>query len=393
MPDRPVYYVLPPDAPAASPPVARPSSFARPAAPLARPEPVAAPAPVDAEPALTAPEAPPPPVARPKPTARPGKRPFKLIDIWKRYLPPVRLVWIFLGIFAWVGGGFVNWTRAGPILALPLIGIVADLWFQWVRYPKVRFPDAAITISMFLAVIIWPSEISLALVSIGVATIGLRHLLRRDAHPWFNPAAAGIAVGTFLFGLPTSWHVGVTTWEVGLVLLFGLILIVKAPHTWRIPVFFYAIYLPIEIALALYLHQGGHLSQILLAGPLSAAYLFYVLFMVTEPRTAPTSRKAMPLYGLIVGAAAAGLPILFILYPELGALGIIAPFLALFVGNTFTMVLPSARGSGRSASAAAKNPALPAPVARAERGRAAPVTPLGASGTAGLAPMRSFLRR
>ncbi len=299
---------------------------------------------------------PPVPAAVPVTAAPPAPRPrrrFRPIDLWRRYLPPVRLVWISLGILVAYGGGFVSSARASPLLLVPLVGILTDLLFQRVRFPRLRVPDAAIATSLFLALIIWPTDVSLPLLSIVVASVGLRHFVRSGGHPWLNPAAAGLALATILFALPTSWHVGLTLEETVLVAALGGLLMVRAPHAWRIPVFYFATYLTLVVAFAFALGAGAHWTQSLLLEGLSGESVFFGFFMVTEPRTAPSARWAMAAFGILVGIVSAGFPVLFTEVPVLNALGVIAPFLALFTGNLFTLVLPSARGVQRSAPVAA----------------------------------------
>lgn len=275
------------------------------------------------------------------------RRRFRPIDLWRRYLPPVRLVWLFLGILVAVGGGFVSGLRAYPLLAIPVVGAITDLAFQKVRFPKLRFPDAALATSLFLSVIIWPAELTLPLLSIVVVSIGLRHFVRAGGHPWFNPAAAGLVLATALFALPSSWHVGLNWTEIALVALFGVVLMVRAPHAWRIPVFYFGTYLLVVLGLTFALGAGARWPLAIEFEVLSGASVFFGFFMVTEPRTAPSARWAMAVYGSLLGVVSAGFPVLFTEVPALGALGVIAPFLALLVGNFFTLVLPSARGAQR----------------------------------------------
>ena len=301
------------------------------------PAPPEPPAPIAAAPAAVA--------ARKAPVVR---RKFRPIDIWRRYLPPVRLVWIFLGILVAVGGGFVSSTRAIPLLVLPVTALITDLAFQKVRFPRLRIPDAAIATSLFLALIIWPADVTLALLSIAVVSVGLRHFVRAGGHPWFNPAAAGLVLATAIFALPTSWHVGLSSGEIVLVALFGTLLIVRAPHAWRIPVFYFASNLVTVLAITFALGAGATWPMALEFEVFSGASVFFGFFMVTEPRTAPSARWAMAVFGGIVGVVSGAFPVLFAEVPVLGALGVIAPFLALFVGNLFTL-LPFARGARRAA--------------------------------------------
>lgn len=278
-----------------------------------------------------------------------ARRPFRPIDIWKRYLPPVRLVWVFLGVILAFVGGFRSSAIAGPLLLVPIVGAITDLAFQRVRFPRLRFPDAALATSLFLSLIIWPTAVDLALISIAVVAVGVRHVVRVSSHPLLNPAAAGIAIATMLFAMPTSWHLGLSVADSVVIALLGALLIVRATHTWRMPVLYFATYLPATVALTLAYGGSAHLVPLLEAGALGPASIFFGMFMVTEPRTAPTARRPMAIFAGLVGISAAVLPIAFTEVPSLGALGVLAPFLALFIGNVFAAVLPSARGTRKPA--------------------------------------------
>jgi|GEM_PF-6728662 len=293
---------------------------------------------------------------------RPAKRRFRPMDIWKRYLPPVRLVWVFLLGIAWEQGGFDSAAQAGPILAVLFLGVVTDLGFQWVRFPRLRVPDAALATSLFLALIIWPGAVDYALVSIAVTAVGLRHVLRVGGHPLLNPAAAGIALATVLFGMSTSWHVGLTPTDSIVMAVLGAVLVARAPHTFRLPIGYFAAFMPLTVALTVALGGARHLVLLLEEGALGPASIFFGMFMVTEPRTAPSARPMMWVFAISVGVVSAALPVVFTEVTALGAFGVLAPFLALFVGNVLTVALPSARGARRPTVSRPVAPATPAGV-------------------------------
>ncbi|HEV2165867.1 MAG TPA: RnfABCDGE type electron transport complex subunit D [Thermoplasmata archaeon] len=274
------------------------------------------------------------------------------------------MVWILLAVLAAFSGGLTRWSETGPIFALPAVGALTDLGFQRVRFPRLRFPDAALATSLFLVLIIWPSTVDLALVSVTIASVGLRHAVRLGGHPLLNPVAVGLTFGAVVFAIPSSWHVGVGATHQGLIVAFGALLVARAPHTWRLPVFYFAAALPLSVALSFLQGSGSHWLSLLEAGGLAPGALFYGFFMATEPRTAPSNRRAMIEYAALVGVAATGLPFLLTEITVLSGIGVLAPYLALFVGNLFTVALPSARGTQRAtAQAPERLPARPAPEA------------------------------
>ena len=289
-------------------------------------------------------------------------RNFLPIRIWKRYFPPVRLVWIFLLVIVWNGQGFLNEQVAWPLLLLPVVCVATDMALQSARFPKLRIPDAALANGLFLSVILWPTEVSLSLIAVAAATVAIRHFVRVASHPVLNPAAVGVTIAAAVFALPQPWHVGVTLNDTILVLILGLILWSRALHTWRLWAVYFVTNIALTIGLADYLSGTQYLWLIVQTSVLGATPVFYGMFMVTEPRTAPTARRMMLVFGGLVGFAAAFFPFLFAYYISLSALGVIAPYLALFAGNIFTIALPSARGARRAAPKKAPISATRTPV-------------------------------
>jgi hypothetical protein len=70
----------------------------------------------------------------------------------------------------------------------------------------------------------------------------------------------------------------------------------------------------------------------------------------------------MWVFAISVGVVSAALPVVFTEVTALGAFGVLAPFLALFVGNVLTVALPSARGARRPTVSRPVAPATPAGV-------------------------------
>jgi hypothetical protein len=331
------------------------------------PGPDAPPAPSDAPPAESPPgptpedpSAPAAPVAtRRSAPRRPTRRHSLPVRIWKRYFPPVRLVWIFLFVILWNGGGFANRTVLLPLLVLPAVAVVADLYLQYTRFPKVRFPDAAIATGLFLSLILWPTTVSIELAAVAAATIGIRHLVRFRGHPVLNPAALGVTLAAVLFALPQPWHVGATVTDTALVALLGLVLWSRAWHSWRLWAVFFAVNIAATLTIAEYLGGGSALPLVIKNSVLGAQTIFFGFFMVTEPRTAPSARWAKIPYAALIGLSSALLPLLFVQSPALAALGVLTPYLSLFAGNLFAAALPRARRRAAAASSAGGRVARP----------------------------------
>lgn len=254
----------------------------------------------------------------------------------KRWLPPARLLWIFLGALGVYGvQTFGDALGLGSLLVLPIVAVVVDLTFQAVRFPGVRFPDAAIATGLFLALIFPPTASILFAATATGAAIALRHVLRYRGRPWFNPTMTGALLGSVLFGLAPAWWVAVgpavgyaTIGEIAMVAM-GLLLLARSWRAWRLPAAFFATYA--LLAVVQHVIVGASIDpRILFLEAIDPVTIFFGLYMVTEPRTAPVALPAQTLYAGLVGVSAAVFPIVT---PTLGVI------LALLIGNVTSVLM------------------------------------------------------
>lgn len=288
----------------------------------------------------------------------------------RRSLPPARLVWVSLTVLGAYSLVYLDGLGATSIAFLPLIAVCIDLLFQRVRFERVRFPDAAIATGLFVALVLPPTA---PLLFTGLATfvgVATRHIFRYAGRPWFNPAATGILLGSFAFGLAPAWWAGVGPFGEIAVVALGLGLIVRSPAQWRIPATFVLAYAFLA-SLQNLLFGATTDPHVLLLQATDPTMVFFALFMVAEPRTAPSSPAAQPLYAGLVGTLAAFAPAFA---PSVGFL------FALIAGNAVAIALRR----GERARAAA-----PARTGRVAKGRpkraAAPRWSLSRRAGAGLA--------
>ena len=261
-------------------------------------------------------------------TPRPRSLPRAARPLLAR-LPPVRLLWISLIGIGLLGVVYLNGLGLPSLVVLPLVALGVDVLFQAVRFPQVRFPDAALATGLFLALIFPPTA---PLFFAGVATvaaISVRHALRYRGRPWFNPAAVGALTGALLLGLAPAWWVAVgPTGEVAMLAL-GAMLLARNWRAWRLPLTFFAAYS--VLTLVQHLMVGASTSpSVLLLETIDPVVLFFGLFMVVEPRSAPLLPYEQPLFAGVVGVAAALLPTVL---PSLGI------FIALLGGNLLALAM------------------------------------------------------
>jgi Na+-translocating ferredoxin:NAD+ oxidoreductase RnfD subunit len=247
----------------------------------------------------------------------------------RRVLPPVRILWLMLVGLGIYGSNYLGGLGESTLVVAPLIAVVADLGFQSVRFDRPRFPDSALATGLFIA-LIFPPTASLALVAtVAFAAVAFRHVLRSKGRPWFNPAATGILLGTLFLGLAPAWWVGIGPFGEVAILALGLVLLARTPRQWRLPAVFLMTYG--VLAAVQHVVVGASLApHVLLLQAFDPATLFFALFMVVEPRTAPGAAHDQILYAGTIGVGAAFLPLFL---PSLGIL------VALLGGNVLALLL------------------------------------------------------
>jgi Na+-translocating ferredoxin:NAD+ oxidoreductase RnfD subunit len=278
---------------------------------------------------------------------------------WPAHLPPARVTWIALVVLAGYGFEQLMGLPAASLLALPLTAVLVDLLFQRVRFPSLRFPDAALATGLFLSLLLPPTVPLLGAIAVTVGAIGLRHTVRTRGRPVFNPAATGLVFAILLFGFAPAWWVALGHWGEYLLVALGLVLFARTPASWRLPATFfpvYGVFAGIE-----HLWFGAATSaRVLFLTAIDPSIVFFGLFMLTEPRTAPSRPYAQPLYAAVVALAAVFLSAVL---PTLGV------FLALLAGNLLALVVvrriarptraPAARAARRRGTARARSWSIP----------------------------------
>jgi Na+-translocating ferredoxin:NAD+ oxidoreductase RnfD subunit len=257
------------------------------------------------------------------------------------------------------------------VFALPATAVLVDVAIQSLRFPRVRFPDAALASGLFLSLLLPPTVPVLAGVATTTGAIIIRHTLRYRGRPVLNPAATGMILGAALFGLGPAWWVSLGAYGELVLVALGLVLLVRTPRSWMLPAVFllvYGLFAVVEHVLF-----GAALSErVLLLTAADPSVVFLGVFMLTEPRTAPSDARAYPLYAAVAALGAVFIPIVL---PSLGIL------VGLLVGNVLAGALrprgsaapkpvprAAARGTRRAAASERRSVAPWSPARRATVG-------------------------
>ncbi len=238
------------------------------------------------------------------------------------------MVWVALlalilwGIYYLQGAGWYE-------LFLFPIAALTDLAFQRIRFDKLRLPEGALATAGFLVLLFPPTSALLLSGTATIVTITLKHVLRRSGSPIFNPAALGVLAGAVALGLAPSWWVGLGTPGFILLPALGLFIFWRNLSRWEMVVSFFLAYAGIATLYLLFFQQITAPTLFLLK-IFDPATVFFGLYMVSEPRTAPADPAVQPLFGATVAIASLGLSLLL---PTTGVL------LALMVGNLLHLAL------------------------------------------------------
>ncbi|MCI4337495.1 MAG: RnfABCDGE type electron transport complex subunit D [Thermoplasmata archaeon] len=222
-------------------------------------------------------------------------------------MPPARLTWILLVALGGYAVAHFGGLGLTTLIGVPIVAAIADLAFQSVRFAKLRVPDAAIATGIFVALLVPPTVPLFAAGTAAFAAIGVKHVLRHRGRPIMNPAAVGVLLGVFLLGLAPAWWAGVNTVSEVAVVVFGAFLIARNPVTWRLPVTFFLVYAPFSVLVKVLL-SASLSPKLLILGVVDPATLFFGLWMVAEPRSAPRDPRLHPLFAAIVAFGAVLLP-------------------------------------------------------------------------------------
>ncbi|MDE1821964.1 MAG: hypothetical protein KGJ23_01560 [Euryarchaeota archaeon] len=292
---------------------------------------------------------------------------------WPPWLSQVRLLVLVLGAAGVQAAFFMGPT--GPGLALAQLGLFplasggADVIIARYRWGAWRVPWNGMATGLFVALVLPPQGSGIgpgapllldgAILSV-IAILG-KHVLRWRSHPILNPAASAMLLGGAVLGLAPAWWGTIgpqlspgTFFPVFVV--GGILVNARTWRRWTLPAAFFATYaagVTVQRALSFAVMGQGFTLPILLNEVVDPATLFFALFMVVEPRTAPSAPHAWPLYGGIVGAVAA---LLTITVPALGAQTTIGPFsllIALAIGNLFGILLRRPRSDTTEAKSSA----------------------------------------
>lgn len=168
------------------------------------------------------------------------------------------------------------------------------------------------------------------IIMVSILAMASKYLLAIEKKHLFNPAAIAVVLTALFSGMSANWRVG-TISMFPFVLVGGLLIIRKIRREDMAFSFFMTAFVTILIAGII---KGSNLLTLFRTVVFETPAFFFAFVMLTEPLTAPVTKKLQIVYAAIVG---------FFFAPQihLGSL-YFTPELALVIGNVFSYVVSPA---------------------------------------------------
>ncbi len=202
-----------------------------------------------------------------------------------------------LTILAFVGMLSLGFEKTLPLIVVSVMtASFADLGINYFKNKKIFFPSSAIIIGLIIGTLLKPAlPLYIPAITSFVAILS-KHVIRVNKKHIFNPAIFGITATLLLFPVTLSWWGMRSAIFVG---ISGLFILYKLRRIQHIFAFFF-VYVFLELIYTLIKNQP---FSFIAYEVLSGAFLFFVLFMLTDPRTAPIKSKTKIFYGIIAAIA------------------------------------------------------------------------------------------
>jgi Na+-translocating ferredoxin:NAD+ oxidoreductase RnfD subunit len=235
-----------------------------------------------------------------------------LFKLEARWYVVIAILW--MAFSAVRSEGAIVFSHTIPIC---LISCLLDLAVIYIRDRKIAFPLSALVSGLIISAVLAPAKLFYIA---PVAAILSKHIIKVSGRHIFNPAGFGLFVSNAFFGLSLSW------WLVespAIIIAFGLFLAYKIRK--------FSLILSFSVSAAvLSVGYSLFMRQMLLAH-LHIINPFFVLFMLTEPKTSPAFLRSKLIYGAVVSLC---VTLSFIILPRYDF-----SIMGLMVGNIFGVFL------------------------------------------------------
>jgi len=250
----------------------------------------------------------------------------RIIDCMRQFLrtPKGTLLVIFLGLLG-LAGTAVGWPSAAPHMFAAVLGAsITELVVRRFDRRPLALPSSAMLSGMIVAFVLGPETPHAVTAAVATLATLSKHLIAIDRKHIFNPAGLALLVSVPLFATGQSWWGALPDlgWPFLLVLLAGGAFIVDRINKFPLVLSFLGTSFALLMALSRF---DPLLAAELFRTPFVQAALFFALFMLTDPPTAPSRYPEQVATGVLVATVSVA--------AELLGAGQAYLLVALLVGN------------------------------------------------------------
>ncbi len=232
--------------------------------------------------------------------------------------------WFVATAIAWIALLAVRpegWKVFAHMIPICLISCLLDFAIIYIIDRKIVFPLSALVSGLIISAVLAPARLFYIA---PVAAILSKHIIRVSGKHIFNPAGFGLFVSNVFFGLPLTWWLAE---NFPIIIIFGLFLAYKIKKFSLIFSFSIAA-AAVSVAYSFFTRQPAF-TNLHIINP------FFVLFMLTEPKTSPGFLRSKFIYGAVVSLCVI---LSFIILPRYDFL-----IMGLMAGNIFVIFLRKVR--------------------------------------------------
>ncbi len=203
--------------------------------------------------------------------------------------------WTLLALLTLAGSHVVRYTAGEtlPMFAAAVAGALAvDTVAELLRKRRLIVTSGAAITGVIIGSIVAPATSPIIAGGLAAGAMLVKHLVRHDGRPVFNPAALALFVGAAFFKVQLSWWAGS---EDILTIILGSIVLAKLPGRWKLVAAYTGSSMLLAVLQAAILHRP-------ILNVMSALILYqtyFVFFMLTDPRTSPIMPRSLPMFGLL----------------------------------------------------------------------------------------------
>lgn len=222
-----------------------------------------------------------------------------LTQIEKKLLDPYKLIIVALIVTALVNASPFGYdTVIFSLIISVFVAQVVDIAITYLKSKKFIYGDSATIAALIIANIVMPGQYLIIGVVSALAMI-LKHLIRFEKKPVFNPASSGMFVATFLFAVVAGvsandvintyigWGNGIlpNVLATAAIVILGLLVAIKIRRITASIVYLIS-YVIMTVAM-------GGAATLQMYVPFFGAF-----FMITEPRTSPIKINHQVIFGI-----------------------------------------------------------------------------------------------